>query len=625
MIRIRHITCVLLLFAAPGLSAQSLQGITENQIIKKYLVNHPAKLKSAAKAPLLTLPFFDDFSGSDIFPDPLKWSDRYAFINNSFAEEPISIGVATMDAIDENGDVYALTDWPASSDMLTSLGFDLSSYSPPGDLVRLSFFYQAGGKGEVPEMMDSLLLEFYSPAEKQWNKVWDATLDTATPFQQVILDVPGSYYQSGFQFRFRNYTSLSADEVAGREGALSNVDCWNIDYVMMNTMPVSAHQEINDIALVEPPRYLLDFYESIPWLHLNEAQNITLNFLQYVFRNLEKKGIDNLGRNYYAKDLGTGDTEFGEEFYDDFVKEEIIRRNDPFMVPFTRKGDSDEGNIEVGGYLITPEGQFKQNDTATTIVHFKDYYAYDDGSPEYGFGISGPSMAGALLGYRFRIYKPDTLRAMDIYFNKVRNNYTANLGFHLCVWKDDGAKPGDLIYMSQEEFTPQFGSGMTEFRRYPISPDTNLIVTDTSIYIGWKQVSEEFLNLGYDVNRDNIDRIFVNTSGEWYNPGSSIVPGSLMIRAVFGSKDVITGVADIPASPLEVTLFPNPVSDKLNIRASGFTVDRVSVFDVYGRLVLHAQSSPGFIDVSGLPSGIYQVTIISDQERCVTRKIIVCH
>ncbi len=625
MIRIRYITCLLFLITVSDLAAQSLQGITENREIKKYLSEHPLKLKAAARAPLLTLPFFEDFSGSGVFPDPGKWADRYAFINTSFAEEPVSVGVATLDAIDENGDIYALTNQPASSDMLTSHDFDLSFYSQPGDSVRLSFYYQAGGRGEVPEMVDSLLLEFYSPGENRWDMFWFSILDTATPFQQVILKIPGLYYQNGFRFRFRNYTSLSADEVAGGKGALSNVDCWNIDYILMNTQPASAHQAIQDIALVDPPRYLMDFYESIPWLHLNEAQSITRNYLHYVFRNLEKKEIENLGRSYYTRNLNTGYTEFAEEFYDDFDQEDIIRRNDPFMAPFTRMDDSEEGGIEVGGYLITPEGQFKQNDTATTTLHFKDYYAYDDGSPEYGFGISGPSMAGALLAYRFRIYKADTLRALDMYFNKTRDNYNAGLGFHLCVWKDDGGKPGELVYMSSEEFRPEFGSGSSEFKRYAVSPDTELVVDDTVIYVGWKQVSEEFLNVGYDVNRNNLDRTFVNTSGEWFNPGNSILPGSLMIRAVFGSKDVITGETEMPVDPLEVTLFPNPVSEKLHVRANGFTIARLYVLDINGRIVLQARDNPEYIDVSGLLPGIYQVRIISDQETSIARKIVVSH
>jgi hypothetical protein len=622
MNHLRNICCAFILLAGSTLAAQHLQVLRGNPVIKMYRLQHPYVLKSAPSALLLTLPFFEDFSSPEVFPDPGKWADPYAFINTSFSRDPVSIGVATLDAIDENGDVYALTSWPASSDMLTSLPFDLSPYSAPEDTVIMSFFYQSGGTGEVPELSDSLLLEFFAPTDNQWRKEWFAILDTASLFQQVILPVPVSYYQSGFRFRFRNYTSLSPDEVAGGDGAVSNADCWNIDYIMLNTQPASAHQIIPDIAIMEPPRNLMDFYEAVPWLHLNDAQSITRNYMQYVFRNLQKAEIANMGRNYYTKNLGNGNSEYAQEFYDDFSAEEIIRRNDPFITPFTRNDDSGEGIIEVAGYLITPEGQHKENDTAKIILHFKDYYAYDDGTPEYGFGISGPSMEGALLAYRFRIYKADTLRALDMYFNKARDNYNADLGFNLCVWKDDGGKPGELIYLAPDEFTPDLDTEMPEFKRYPISIDTDLVVTDTSIYVGWKQVTDEFLNLGYDINRDNISRIFVNTSGEWFNPGSSIIPGSLMIRPVFGSKAVITGSAEIPETPLDIVLYPNPASSKVFIRASGVVVRRIWVYDLYGRLVLQQQDHSDHLDVSGFQSGIYEVILDTDQGS-ITRKIIV--
>lgn len=623
MKHVRHIVFLLILCTSTGIFAQSLRGLTENRVIKKRLADQPFTMKSVLAEPVLTLPFFDDFSTSSVFPDPDKWADHYAFINTSFAKDPVSIGVATLDAIDEKGDVYALNDWPTSSDMLTSHAFDLSSYSLPGDTIRLSFFYQPGGKGEVPEITDSLLLEFYSPAKDRWWLAWYSVADTASPFQQVIITVPGSYYLNGFRFRFRNYTSISAEDVTGGKGAVSNADCWHIDYIMMNTSPALSHELIRDIALIEPPRNLIDFYESVPWLHLNQAQSLTRNYMQYVFRNLEKGPIENLGRSYYTRNLKTGYTEYAEQFFDVFNAEDIYRVNDPFMAPFTRNDDSDEGNIEVGGFLITPETQFKPNDTAKIILRFKDYYAYDDGTPEYGFGISGPSTAGALLACRFRIFQPDTLRAIDMLFNKARDNYNAKLKFHLCVWNDDGGKPGELIYLSAEEFTPELGTGMTEFKRYPLDPDANLVITDTVVYVGWKQVSDEFLNLGYDVNRDNVERIFVNMSGQWNNPGNSIIPGSPMIRAVFGSKDVITGATEVTGSPDEIVLFPNPVSEILSVKTSGLTIMHISLYDISGRLIMQLTGNPGQVDVSDLLSGVYQMIFLTGTGQNISRKIVV--
>ena len=101
--------------------------------------------------------------------------------------------------------------------------------------------------------------------------------------------------------------------------------------------------------------------------------------------------------------------------------------------------------------------------------------------------------------------------------------------------------------------------------------DTNLVITDTSFFAGWKQTTEDFLNLGYDVNRNNLDRVFVNISGDWFNPGSSLIPGTPMIRAVFSKKDLVTGGGDISANGPDITVYPNPASDRILYPRSGLS------------------------------------------------------
>jgi hypothetical protein len=98
-----------------------------------------------------------------------------------------------------------------------------------------------------------------------------------------------------------------------------------------------------------------------------------------------------------------------------------------------------------------------------------------------------------------------------------------------------------------------------------------------------------------------------------------------MIRAVFGSRDVITGQSEIPDTPLDIQLFPNPVSDLLAIRTDGFGIIRITVYDISGRLVMQSPENPEHLNVSGLSPGVYQLRIITDLGQDVTRKIIVHH
>lgn len=628
--RFTYLLYLLILVSFSDLAAQRFQGLSENPVIKQYLKRQSTSgnqqfslYKSAAEETLLTLPFFEDFSVVSVFPDPTKWSDRCAFINTSFDIDAISVGVATLDAIDEYGEVYNISKRPVSSDSLTSRGFDLSSYSYPDDTVRLSFFFQCGGRGEVPELGDSLLLEFYSPITGQWNRKWDTTLNYSTEFRQVILVVDSMYYKSGFRFRFRNYTSVSPENVYGGEGAVANADCWNLDYIMMNTRSASEHLSINDIALTEPPRNLLGFYETVPWLHLNSAQELTRNYITYPIRNLNKDGEPkNVGRNYYVIDLNTGITTSFEVIRDPFLPDTLTRMVDMFTAPFVREDDSDEGTLEVVSYLVPDADQFLQNDTSRSLIHFSDYYAYDDGSPELGFGIN---TEGAFLAYRFRVFQTDTLRAVDFYFNKTIDDLYAELGFRLCVWKDNAGKPGEPLYESSETYSPDYSTDLPHFKRVFINANQDLIVTDTSIFVGWKQETDQFMNLGYDVSRNNLSRLFIHEGNQWYSPSNSLFPGTLMIRAVFGNKNIINDIPEIPDTGSDVVLFPNPVSGTLHIRSAETRIYGISIVDMTGRLVLHGEGNRNTIDVSSIPPGVYQAVISASGNVQIHRKIIVAH
>ena len=133
------------------------------------------------------LPFIDDFSNYVGIPNPDKWESFGAVVNCSYQFNPPSVGVATLDATDIYGKLYAhATSSPFYADTLASRFIRLDSVlSPygialsPSDSVYLSFYVQpAGGSGKQWEMIgsrpsaeDSIILEFYSP-ETGWNRIW---------------------------------------------------------------------------------------------------------------------------------------------------------------------------------------------------------------------------------------------------------------------------------------------------------------------------------------------------------------------------------------------------------------------------------------------------------------------
>ena len=179
--------------------------------------------------------------------------------------------------------------------------------------------------------------------------------------------------------------------------------------------------------------------------------------------------------------------------------------------------------------------------------------------------------------------------------------------------------------MSPETFTPGNDLKLYGFKTYKFPDDANLVITDTSFFAGWKQSTEEFLNLGYDVNRNNLSRIFVNISGDWFNPGSSLIPGTPMIRAVFGSKDIVTGTPEIPVTEKAVELFPNPASDIIHIRTTGFTLSHIRMIDLQGRVLLNEDGDHHEIDVTSLPSGMYLLQLSANDGSFVNRKMVIRH
>lgn len=155
-------------------SQEIITGVAGNPVIQEYLQEHPQPpmLKNEFRSfSSINLPFYDDFSNITVYPDTSRWLDNEAFINATFAYFPVNYGVATLDVIDANGNVYPeASPFTFLADRLTSRPIRLDSVFDPGsqsmkkltpaDSVYFSFYYQPQGLGDYPLDYDSLVLEF---------------------------------------------------------------------------------------------------------------------------------------------------------------------------------------------------------------------------------------------------------------------------------------------------------------------------------------------------------------------------------------------------------------------------------------------------------------------------------
>ena len=91
----------------------------------------------------------------------ILWLDNFAYVNETYPIDPPTIGVATLDGLNEKGLPYNKSSVLAYgiADYLTSRPIDLGGLAN-NDSVYFSFFYEPKGYGDYPNKNDSLLLEF---------------------------------------------------------------------------------------------------------------------------------------------------------------------------------------------------------------------------------------------------------------------------------------------------------------------------------------------------------------------------------------------------------------------------------------------------------------------------------
>jgi hypothetical protein len=254
----------LITFPAITFCQEVMTGLYTNPALKNtsYKTHHTSTSKGTT---MLCLPFIDDFSYNNIFPNNSLWANKNVFINSSTAKNPITIGVATFDALNDTGALYSNANaYSFGADTLTSNPIRLDSVfgsSPASisiaDSLYFSFFYQPQGNGNSPQTDDSLVLEFYSPITGIWNHVWSSKGMTMSAFNSqyntwfkfVSIPITDSlnYFQQGFQFRFSNYASVTNNTLPSWAG---NVDNWNIDYVVLNIGRNKNDSTYKDIAFI---------------------------------------------------------------------------------------------------------------------------------------------------------------------------------------------------------------------------------------------------------------------------------------------------------------------------------------------------------------------------------------
>jgi hypothetical protein len=561
-------------------------------------------------------------------PSNVFYTDRSVYRNTTFAIDPPSIGVVTFDGLDQFGIPYNIINPPSSdntvkADELTSIPLNLAGL--PDNNVYLSFFYQPKGRGiDGPEAKDSLALDFYNPTTKKWGNVWRVPGFLSDTFLQEIIRVPDEFHQLGFRFRFRNY--------ANSTGAF---DQWHLDYIYLDHNRSATDTIQKDIAYIYDAPSMLKDYHAMPWFHfkLNPAQYMFDTSLTTVFN----RSLDNLP--IYNK-VVVQDTNGAQAYRFPASNTEFVllppRTGVEFEYPINF--DFTSGAIDTAMILrsvfdidFRPSGAqlvdfIRSNDTVISNTVLDNYYAYDDGTAEAGYGVNPSQGSGGRTAYmavEFNAPISDTLGGIQLYFLPQANDIR-NQKFVLTVWNSSPPTPNNVVFEREISSTPQF----SDDNGYITYLFDSLVLVDPVFTVGIKSVGLYSMNIGYDLNTNSKSKIFWSFDGAtWYNPSNGIRDGSLMLRPVFRKKKFGVGIPDYARSNIaeKVTVYPNPAREQLFIQnESGLSFEIIELFDSRGRKVQELSFSRE-MDIASLPNGIYFIRLREKTGRVVSKKLMIQH
>ncbi|MDC3258031.1 T9SS type A sorting domain-containing protein [Flavobacteriales bacterium] len=553
-----------------------------------YSLNNPNLFTKGFPNDLL---FFDDFSTENISVSDNLWDFSSAKVTRNYAINPPSLGVATFDGLDEFGLArdFSVINSSAPSDTLLSKPIDLSGMST----AFFMFYFQGKGLGETPEIQDKLVLEFFNGSF--WVEKWSSLGIAMQEFEKEVIIIDSAQYLTGdFKFRFRNYATISG-----------NFDHWHIDYLVINELlNVSDTTELNDVSFVySSPSFLKRYYE-MPWTHfLNNEANELKDSIDIILRNnsasvnvdFQFNVYENNSQIYHYPTIGVSRNVTILD-YDTIGNFSFTNPPIDIQSNIFNSFEPDSASFLVQYIIKTSNSDIKINDTLYHNQNFFSHFAYDDKSAESAYGIN---TNGAMLAYEFQLNRPDTLRAIQMYFPQMLDS-VSNIPFKLTIWKDINGQ-GDVLYQ-QDVFPVHTENG--NYHTYYLDSLFQLVGT---FYVGWEQTTDDLLNIGLDKNNNANEYMYYNVGSGWLN---SSYLGSWMIRPILSMNQI---VSNIPNLNNIFSVYPNPAKDNFFIESSANS-NLISLYTLNGILIRKFKSNLNLtqIDVDDLERGVYILEISND-------------
>jgi len=622
-----------LVLCKPAVGQIGLTPLKSNPTLISYLEQNPGyqwnNVEQHGKwgqLDTLDLPFFEDFTSTLMYPDSSHWQDNDVYVNRDFGIHPPSYGVATFDYLDPSGKPYASIEGESLDygDTLTSQFINLKTdvFNNPysvSDSIYLSFYYQAKGLGDFVTENDSLKLLF-KDSSGNWKHIWGVRGDGLTEFIQVMISIDQTkYLHETFQLQFVNLTH--------RWG---NNNHWHVDHVYIDQNRRQAEDYQLDNTIAGKPTSLLKHYFSMPYGHFLADQTEASDSFYFEVANLSPDNV-NAQVRYQESQAGTFfvNTTFDLNFVNTpkrgYVERKVkgydLSKFDDTVYPIRIKRE-----FFLKGESVNDIPIFQKNDAIEVEHVFTRHYAYDDGTPESGFGFNDLRTGDGRIVLAFDMKKADTLRAVD--FMLTYN--TQDVGrqrFVFQIYKDIAFDGGEDEVVFERAFVGQdIYDGIDNRGFYTIGLDTPIELPAGQFYVGWSQERNFNLTVGFDKNNGHIrskeanKNIYFNVGDGWIQNSSNALVGAPMIRPIVGGADPWT--AGVAAANKRKTLhvYPNPTEGVLYVDTE---FKSYQVTDLRGVVLSSAQGTGSTqIDISGLKTGIYFLSLIDKQNSVLNAKVI---
>ncbi len=468
---------------------------------------------------------------------------------------------------------------------------------------------------------------FYS--ELVWNHIWSSsgmTLDSfllandSSYFKQVMIPVKDEkYFKNDMIVLFYNYVTMPTTMYPNDR---SNVDNWNIDFVYFDKNRSCNNTTYPFLTFSEKSPSLLKRYQSMPYRQYKSNPTVAMSSEYQMFiANLDSVGyrtqytchIENMSNGWsfdysskWCNLMPFANNGFQNSLGDNATQANPVLKNFLF--------DMDD-KLDTTSYLIThiisvEDDSLVKGDTLYGIQSFYNYYAYDDGTPERGYGVVPDD---SYFAAQFTLSTPDTICGVQLLFNRTHNDANYDF-FDIVLWNDNNGRPGNEFYRLQNQ-RPIWSDTIYKYAYYPFD---EVLKVNGTIYVGIMQHSRESINIGFDTSVDNSQYNFYETGNGWLN---SQMKGSLMIRPVVGGDYFIE--EEINVNKNRLGLYPIPSQNEVNISELPADVcEEIMIFDMTGRIVKRF-SYDVRLDLSDLSNGLYMIRVVTEEGKSYTEKFLI--